>query len=302
LAVWLSLTRDQKGKTTGAIPVLLFSGALFALTLAVSGYFLAPQWFHRVHFDYKLEDQFGRPVSGATIRRHTNFTTGAGDTESVSDEHGLFQESCKPGESFSLTPRKEGYALASLNATGAYSEELRQKQKLAHGAHILIVVKMWRMQGAEPLVGIGKTYKFHYTTGPINFDLLAGQIVPSGGDLKITVNRPSGEVSGHNPQKWSIGIEVVDGGFIETSDKESAITFAAPKDGYQSSGTFGNNNGTSGLDKSFFLKSRNGQMYSKLGLSFGINRHADDPMYITFGGVANTNSSRNWEATAPQAQ
>jgi hypothetical protein len=77
LSVWLSLARDEKGKLTGAKPVLVFSGILFVLTLAVSGNYLAPQWFHRVHFYYKLEDQFGQPVSGATIRRHDNFTTGA---------------------------------------------------------------------------------------------------------------------------------------------------------------------------------------------------------------------------------
>jgi hypothetical protein len=104
LAVWLSLTREQKDKATGTKGILAFSGTLFVLTLAVSGWFLAPQWFHRVHFYYKLEDQFGQPVSGATIRRHENFTPATGDTESESDAQGLFQESSKPGESFSLNP------------------------------------------------------------------------------------------------------------------------------------------------------------------------------------------------------
>src|ERR1700722_11546809 len=52
LAVWLSLPRDQRSaaKVKG---VFLFSGTLFVLTLAVSGYSLVPQWLHRVHFYYK---------------------------------------------------------------------------------------------------------------------------------------------------------------------------------------------------------------------------------------------------------
>jgi hypothetical protein len=36
-------------------------------------------------------------------------------------------------------------------------------------------------------------------------------------------------------------------------------------------------------------------VYSKLGLSFRINENPDDFMYITLGGVASTNGSRNWE-------
>jgi hypothetical protein len=54
------------------------------------------------------------------------------------------------------------------------------------------------------------------------------------------------------------------------------------------------------FNQGFFLVSRNGQVYSKLGLSFRISRTLDDFMYVTFSGVASTNGSRNWEATAPQ--
>ena len=48
--------------------------------------------------------------------------------------------------------------------------------------------------------------------------------------------------------------------------------------------------------KNFFLKSRNGQIYSKFSLNFGINDAPSDTMWLQFNGVANTNSSRNWEA------
>ena len=95
-------------------------------------------------------------------------------------------------------------------------------------------------------------------------------------------------------------MEIVNGGLAETSDRESAITFIAPVNGYESSGHFGNNNGTDMVDKAFFLKSRNGKMFGKLHLSFRINNKPDDLMSVRFSGVANTNSSRNWEATAPQ--
>jgi hypothetical protein len=54
------------------------------------------------------------------------------------------------------------------------------------------------------------------------------------------------------------------------------------------------------IHKVFFLKSRGGQVYAKFNLDFMINLEADGLMDFQFKGVANTNSSRNWEATAPQ--
>jgi hypothetical protein len=54
------------------------------------------------------------------------------------------------------------------------------------------------------------------------------------------------------------------------------------------------------VDEIFFIQSRNGQVYSKVHLLFGINDTPDGFMNITFNGVANTNGSRNWEATAPK--
>ncbi len=305
LAVWLSLTREQKDKATGTKRILAFSGTLFVLTLAVSGCFLAPQLFHRVHFYYKLEDQFGQPVSGATIRRHENFTPATGDTESESDAQGLFQESSKPGESFSLNPRKAGYALASLNANGAYTEELRQKQKLAHGAHDLIVVKMWKMQGVEPLLSFNQTLRFHYAGAPLRLDLLAGKLVESGGDLKITVNRPPGEISGRHQQDWGVRVEAIDGGVARSSWDEARVTHAAPQDGYERSDTQTASSNRTGIDviqQMYFIQSRNGQVYSKAWLTFGINEKPDGPMSLELRGVANTNGSRNWEGDPNTSQ
>jgi len=249
----------------------------------------------------KVEDQFGNPVVGARITANTiiyNATGSAAEHISVaSDANGFFQINAGKGESLGIWPRKEGYVIATTRTEFKYS--YMYPERIMPDPGNPIVIKMWKLQGAEPLVDIGKTYKIPFTDAPISFDLVAGRIVPNGGDIKIKVNRPSGEVSEHNPQKWSINFEVVDGGFVETSDKEWGVTYAAPENGYQPNETFGNNNGIGALDKTFFLRSRNGQVYSKLGFSFRINNKADDFMYLRSSGVANTNSSRNWELTAP---
>lgn len=252
----------------------------------------------------KVEDQFGGAVADATVnfgvRIYNSFESTVKYGETKSDANGLFTISGYRGESLGLGVKKNGYAFISMNGSGVYSQMWPEEKRAHPDTNNPVVIKMWKLQGAEPLVGLNKTYKLRYTNAPIYFDLVAGEIVPSGGDLKITVNRPDGIISQQHPQNWNIQIEVVNGGLIETSGKESAITFAAPETNYQPNGTFGNDNGSDVTHRAFFIQSRNEQVYSKLGLSFRINNNPDDFMYVTLSGVANTNSSRNWEATAPQ--
>ncbi len=252
-----------------------------------------------IEFYGQLEDQFGNPVGNAQVKFEVPFNNGhavgvqRGTT--VADGNGFFTISGYKGKSLSVIPVKSGYALASLNGGGIYSYLWSDSQRVHPDRNNPTVIKMWKLQGAEPLVDISKEYKLPFTSAPIFFDLVADKIVPSGGDLKITVNRPSGEISERNSQQWGIDVEVIGGGFIETSIQEWRVAYFAPTDGYQPSGTFTNNNGVDSANEMFFIKSRDGQVYSKLGLSFDINETPDGLMNVKFKGVANTNASRNWE-------
>jgi len=250
----------------------------------------------------RLADQFGNPVVGAQIAANVRIYNGVQSTVEhltvASDGNGMFQIKGGKGESLGIMPKKEGYVLATTSTEFKYS--YMYANHFTPDLNNPTVIKMWKLQGSEPLVSFNKTFKLPYTNAPIYFDLITGKTVSSGGDIKITTSRPSGEVSEHNPQKWSIDFEVINGGFIEISDEEWGVTYSAPDSGYQTDGTFGNNNGPDLVDKAFFIQSRNGQIYSKVHLLFGINDTPDGFMNITFSGVANTNSSRNWEATAPK--
>jgi hypothetical protein len=248
-------------------------------------------------------DQFGSPVPGAIVSAiigvNNGKRVGQDRLSTVTDINGLFTIGGRKGKDMGITVIKSGYVLADTNTYFVYSHLWPESQRFTSDPNNPTLIKMRKLQGAEPLVSINKEYKLPFTAAPLFFDLTASQNVTSGGDLKITVNRPAGEVSEHNPQKWSISFEILRGGFIETSDQESAITFSAPEGGYQPTGVFTNNNGTDGLDKSFFIQSRNGQVFSKLSFSMGINHQPDGLMYVAFHGVANTNYSRNWEPTTP---
>jgi hypothetical protein len=114
------------------------------------------------------------------------------------------------------------------------------------------------------------------------------------------VNRPPGEISLRSKQEWGLQVEAVQGGLIQTSMGESRVTYAAPEDGYQPSATFLFSTNApqkwfTGFDQMLYLKSRSGEVYSKVLISFEINENVSDPISLRFRGIANTNSSRNWE-------
>ena len=250
----------------------------------------------------RLEDQFGSPVGGAQIAasvRIYNGTRSGVDRFSVSsDAKGYFQINHGKGESLGLMPSKDGYALKATNTTFKYS--LMYQDHYSPDQNHPTVIKMWKLQGSEPLVGIDYRYKLHYTNAPLIFDFLTGKIVPSGGDIKLTIIRPEGIVSQRKPQNWSVQIEAVNGGLVETSVEESRSTYFAPEIAYQPYLTVmeaTNQHWSDCFSKFFFMESRNKLVYSKYELSTCINDVPDGFLYISFRGVANANSSRNWEAS-----
>jgi hypothetical protein len=117
------------------------------------------------------------------------------------------------------------------------------------------------------------------------------------------MTRSAGEVSERTLQDWSVKIEVVDGGLIKTSAAEARVTYQLPEDGYEASDLFimstnPPNKWLGGADQTYFVKSRNGQIFSKLNFGVSINQRPDDYVWVEFHGEANPNGSRNFEADA----
>lgn len=254
----------------------------------------------------RLEDQSGSAVSGAAVNFSIQYENpnarGIQRGQVVSAGNGFFTISGYKGANLTIMPKKTGYILATTGTSFRYSQI--SPGYFVPDTNNPTVIKMWKLQGAEPLVSINQRYKFHDTDAPINFDLLAGQIIPTGGDIQITVSRSPGVVSGRTRQDWGVQVGAVDGGLIE-ADGQEGVTFEAPESGYQPSDSFIMSTNAphkwfGGFDQTFFLKSRNGQVYSKVNFSITINQQPDDYVWVEFHGVASTNGSRNWEAAAPQ--
>ena len=111
-----------------------------------------------VDFYGKLIDQFGKPVAGASIKASIRVNNGViGTTDwltATSDASGLFEFHGR-GEDIGMMPRKAGYALASTETYYKYSH-LEDHPYVSDAAKPK-VIKMWKLQGAEPLVIIKKT-------------------------------------------------------------------------------------------------------------------------------------------------
>jgi hypothetical protein len=258
-----------------------------------------------IDFYGKVEDQFSNAVVNANVNFSVRIVNGYEATvtngQAVSDASGFFTITGYHGQDLSFVPQKAGYVLMTVSTLFKYSH--LEDRPFKSDPNNPTIIKMWKLQGSEPLFSINQRYKFHYTTLPINFDLLAGEIVPTGGDIQIAVARSSGIISGRTRQDWGVQVEAVNGGLLESSSDE--FIYQAPADGYQQSDQFIMSTNApyrwlGGFDQTFFLQSRNGQVYSKVNFGISINQQPDDYVWVEFHGFANTNASRNWEATAPQ--
>jgi hypothetical protein len=256
----------------------------------------------------KLEDQAANPVAGAQITGTTIYHQGGteltGRFLTASDADGSFKLDAGTGASLQLMPRKPGYALASTNIGGFYTRLKPEEQRQHPDPNNPVVIKMWKLQGAEPLASIDRKYQIHYTANsPLCFDFIAGAMVPSGGDIKISIIRPPGFVSPRNPQDWRVevdGIEGAQGGLMDVTPGQWRTTYWAPADGYQPGIVYLMSDSppqewSGNLDAALFCQTRSGGVYTKLNLKIGINSDPDDPVTIELHGIANTNGSCNWE-------
>lgn len=192
--------------------------------------------------------------------------------------------------------------MATTNTHFIYSLLWHESERYVPVPNNPTIIKMWKLQGTQPLTGINQRYKLRFTDSPMNFDLLDGKIVSNGGDIKITMTRSPGVVSERTLQDWGVQIEAVDGGLIEVPASESRVIYELPEDGYLPTYRYAMSTNThswhGALNQTFFLRSRNGQLFSKVNVGISINQQLDDYVWVEFHGELNPSGSRNFEADA----
>ena len=255
-----------------------------------------------IQFYGLLLDQFENAIGQAEITGSVLYdngqTSGTRRMTANSDSKGLFRFDAGKGESLGVMPRKAGYLLASTNTMFKYSHFYPLERHIPDESRP-VVIKMWKVQGAEDLVQIDKKFKIPFPEKPLRFDLVAGTIVDSGGDLLITCYRSAGILSKRNPGDWRITIEAIDGGVMEVDNLTYRTTFQAPVEGYVAKSDirmdatitawFDN------VQRVLFAKSRHDKVFSKFYFSFHLNELPEGVVTIAFRGLTNAHGSRNWE-------
>jgi hypothetical protein len=256
-----------------------------------------------IEFYGRVVDQKGAAVPDALVSAAVQINNGVRvgtDRFSVqSDQGGNFTIAGRQGKSLALGVSKAGYVMVATNSYFIFSHLWSESERHKPNPNEPTILRMHRLLGPQPLSKIDSTLRAKYSNEPFFFDVSLNQFSTDKGDLRILVNRSSGTLNKQSPGDWSVTLEPVAGGLIESDIKALRVTLEAPEAGYTNLLTISmKQNDPAWMDnfqKAFFLKSHDGAEFSKLSCDFMINDKPDDKVFIQIRGVANLNGSRNWE-------
>lgn len=250
----------------------------------------------------KLQDQGLQAVADAEVTAKISAPNSATNPAPLlikTDAAGLFRFKLLPGEKVELTPQKQGYALADTNST----IQLGSSPDRQFTSNQPALIKMWKLQGAEPLTTFSATSQFQNAGVPVYYDFVNKSFSSESGDVRITINRPDGIIAPPAQPDWSVQLEsTTEGGLAEITPGIWQTTWWAPTAGYEL-----NRNLLVSANKSrpwstnaqgyYFAQMRHGGVYAKMLVNVSINLDPKAPYAISLSGIANTNGSCNWESS-----
>lgn len=191
---------------------------------------------------------------------------------------------------------KAGYEASEKSLNRAHYWYWRDPQDVFHPDPAKPeVFRMWKKMGAETLVRKGIGHAIPYNGSPTTFDLIEDRAATPG-DLRVTLVRDPQQIHwGQINFEWTVTIEAVDGGVIESSDEQM---YGAPADGYQSTVVIhmpaDDPHWTDTKNVALYLKLRGGKYYGRAELKFMVGSdRPTTPFSIT--SYVNPSGSRNLE-------
>ena len=263
---------------------------------AINAYILAenakPQDFYG-----KVIDQNGDPVAGAvavgtlmqlqgfdvpekreTLRTHT-------------DANGEFEFVGIRGWQLAVAVEKKGFEMGHNPGVfrPAYKENSAFRTERA-------LFRMWKVNGAEPMIHKKIEARISCDGSPITVDLLTGQRAEKGGDLTLSLTRKPLNIDLGKPFDWSLKLTVAEGGLIEITDY---YPNQAPMDGYESVISKEIHAGPphftgNAFDHSYYFKSRDGKVYGRMKVHIQAD-YQPPPTRFEIEVFANPAGSRNLE-------
>lgn len=252
-----------------------------------------------INFYGRVVDQDTNPLSGVRIKSNVLHweipapgmmpKSRAIIIEKTTDADGRFEIHGVSGSGFGVLLFKDGYeAESEKNSFGGGTSGSYENP---------VVFKMWSTNIHEPLITGGQKFQPVTDGRPYFINLTEGTVSESSsGDLKVWIQYTNQPVRGQL-YDWSCGIEVLNGGLLETNMYFPSM-YVAPVDGYESAFHLeqqikGGQRGSIG-DKRFYLKLKNGQEYGRMQIDLiaPFNPAQNIPALIRLSYAINPSGSR----------
>lgn len=226
-------------------------------------------WKVPITFYGTVMDESGKPVSGAQVKFSWNDLSQKGNAEqrAVSGSDGSFSIREIQGKTLFVYVEKDGYYTprAEFGRIFEYAETSDPHFHRPDSSQPVVFYLRKRGMGEELVTG-QKLFGVKADGTPCYLNLRAGTKSLSNTaewDVAVRIVRSNGD----NGRKfdWSVEFQVPQGGIIET---EEEFPFLAPETGYKESWEMvqrvDDPDWRSQIKKKFFIKSRNGQLYSRI--------------------------------------
>jgi hypothetical protein len=240
-----------------------------------------------IEFYGKVIDQYGNPLSDVHVTASVIYNSGekAGvlEARTTTDPEGVFSFTGMKGRTFDCHLEKTGYQTMPERDAFDYTELVPAEQRHRPDPRNPVVLKMWKLQGAEPLVHFERKYFPLPTDGtPVQIDLSTGTQVATGGDFVLTLNHivlARGALP--EPQfDWRARAEVAGGGLIESNQR---LMYHAPEAGYTAVLTIDmpaeKPDWANSINRSYYVRTR-GNLFGRVEIYLNANQRGYDPSYV----------------------
>jgi hypothetical protein len=253
----------------------------------------------------KVVDQNDQPVAGAEAtgeiirafeckpEERAMFHLPTNDVyKTQTDTEGLFQFTNVRGWKFNVTIGKKGYQM------GGRGEGWQGPRGLRTSPTDRAVLTMWKLKGPEPMIHRQKFYKITPDGRVFTIDLEKHTKIEGTnviGDLVVQIQRPP-QIKPKEKFDWSFVMTAINGGFIEVTNV--GYLNEAPENGYQQQYKIEMTSSDPKwqgwhIEKTFYLKSRNGQVYGHFRIEIIPNYNDTSALDVEY--YINPSGSRNLE-------
>ena len=227
------------------------------------------RWQRPIAFWGLVLDELGQPVPDARVEMTWTDLSPAGHSSTImtSDGSGRVRLEGKEGAVLTVRASREGFhstreAHRILNFGEPW--DLRFHRPNPDRPEVL---RLRRLGSAEPLIH-RENLRFPVTsaTGEVLIDLVGQRVVPSGGDLRVAVQKgPERSSGGRRRFDWEVVMAAVDGGLVAHGEE---FPFRAPDTGYLPEIRFQqaaeDPSWRDSFEGRFFLRSRNGAVHARI--------------------------------------